>query len=249
MVHVVYRFTESVGPKPRPDYFSKRLALESFLQALAPARNEIAVTFLVDGPVTSGVRDMMHAAGEVREGAWGSNRASYAEQLRVMSRVSAELVWFAEDDYLYAPESLSVLATAVKEFPSVSWFALSGPTPLHRLELTKAQSIVPLPRSRRWTVGTTLSDASGRHWRRIDSTTSTFGGRPAAMRQALWVLRLCPWSGAAWDRTTCLAVQGATPYPWRHLLTDLRPDSTPRRHQALRVSWRLVSRVAVNWQP
>jgi hypothetical protein len=57
---------------------------------------------------------------------------------------------------------------------------------------------------------------------------------------------MCPWSGAAWDRTTCLALQGATPYPWRYLLSDLLPASTPPRHKTLRVAWRIATRLAVN---
>ena len=60
------------------------------------------------------------------------------------------------------------------------------------------------------------------------------------------LLRLVPWTGAAWDRTTCLALQGVTPYPWRHVLQDLVVPSTPRKHLVARVTWRGMSRVAVN---
>jgi len=152
----------------------------------------------------------MQTAKDVRRGHWRSNRASYAEQFREARRLPAQLIWFAEYDYLYAPDALVALVTAVRDLPQVSWFALSGSTPLHRLELLRAQSAVPLPPSKRWTSGLSRRDEFERHWLRIDSTTSTFGGRPGAIRRAYWLLRFCPWSGAAWDRTTCLAIQGAT---------------------------------------
>ncbi len=245
VVHVLYRYTESVGRKPRPRYFSKELALRSFVAALRPVRHDVVVTFLVDGGVPAEVDALMQGAGEVLHGHWNSNRASYAEQLRLATGLKAHLVWFAEDDYLYAPHALLALVTAVRELPRVSWFALSGPTPLERLELRRAQSAVPLPRSKRLRDGARVSDGSAQ-WRRIDSTTSTFGGRPQTIRRDLWLLRLCPWSGAAWDRTTCLALQGATPYPWRFLLRDLLPPSTPRRRRTARVVWRIVTRIAVN---
>jgi hypothetical protein len=243
---VLYRYTESLGSKPRPEYFSKMLALRSFVRAMAPVQDHVAVTFLVDGTVSDEVAALMAATGEVRRGHWCSNRASYAEQLRVARGLSAQLVWFAEDDYLYTHDSLASLVGAVRELPDVPWFALSGPTPLHRLELRRAQSAVPLPRPRHRDSEPSWRDPAGRPWRRIDSTTSTFGGRPGTIRRAYWLLRLCPWTGAAWDRTTCLAIQGATPYPWRHVLRDLLPASTPRRHRVLRVCWRVLTRVAVN---
>ena len=246
-LHVVYRYAQAVGDKVRPDYFSKKLALHSFLGALEVVGDQAQVTFLVDGAVDEDVAAMMRGAGEVRRGRWGSNRASYAEQLRVATTVDADLVWFAEDDYLYAEDALEALITASHDLPSVDWFALSGPTPMDRLELRRAQSEVPLPRSRHWAFGPApRRDHERRRWQRIDSTTSTFGGRPEAIRRAAWLLRLCPWTGAAWDRTTCLALQGATPYPWAHVLSDLAPPSMPRRGRAPRIAYKVVARVVVD---
>ena len=245
VIHAIYRYTDAENGKARPPYFSKELALTSFVQAVNAAADDVAVTFLVDGAVAPGMVDLMQSVGVLRNGTWSSNRASYAEQLRLARSADADLVWFAEDDYLYADDALVALASAVRAKPDVDWFALSGPTPLHRLELRHAQSAVTLPRSRRWP-SADPARVGQRGWRRIDSTTSTFGGRPSAVRSAFWLLRMCPWSGAAWDRTTCLALQGATPYPWRYLLSDLLPASTPARHKTLRVAWRIATRLAVN---
>ena len=200
------------------------------------------VTFLVDGRLENDVRALMESVGDITMGSWNSNRSSYMAQLRQARATRARLVWFAEDDYFYSRGSLSALAEAVRRFPDVDWFALTGPTPLQLLELRRAQSAVPLPAAAGWSTPET-----GHHgWRRIDSTTSTFGGRPRAIRRVAWLLRLCPWSGAAWDRTTCLAIQGALPYPWRYVFADLFPPSTPRRWLPLRLVWRVASRCAVN---
>ena len=246
-LHVIYRYAAAAGVKPRPAYFSKDLALTSFVRALTTlrARGETAlVTFLVDGPISDSTLNQMSAVGSVVRGTWGSNRRSYSEQIRLATTVTAELVWFAEDDYLYAEDALTALVAAVRAAPDADWFALSGPTPLERLELRKAQSRVRLPRSR---VAAPLPvHTDGHRFRRIDSTTSTFGGRPRAIARVSWLLHACPWSGAAWDRTTCLAIQGATPYPWRYVLSDLLPPSTPPQKRALRVAWRVLSRVGVN---
>ncbi len=243
-LHVIYRFSAAPNGKRRPSYFSQDLALTSFARAIEQVRADVRVTFLVDGHLPRTSADLMRTLGEVVVGAWGSNRASYRAQVKLMaSSVTADLVWFAEDDYLYQPHAFGSLIAAADATPEAAWFALSGPTPPRLLEARVAQGPVPYaPLSR---PGGVL-DVGGIGWRRIDSTTSSFGARTATARSQRLLLRLCPWSGAAWDRTTCLAVQGLTPYPWRYLLSDLLVPSTPPRHRSARIAWRLASRVVVN---
>ncbi len=244
-VHAVYRYAATENLKARPPYFAKGLALASFVRALERAGGEVSASFFVDGPLDEGTAEVMSAHGTVLAGRYGSNRASYRAALTLPRTLglAADVVWFAEDDYLYEPGSLTELARAAAEIPEASWFALSGPTPPVMLEMRIAQGpvrIEPLARP-----GGT-ADVGGTPWRRIDSTTSTFGGRTAAIVRDERLLRAVPYTGAAWDRTTCLAVQGITPYPWPHVLRDLVVPSTPREHRVARVSWRLATRVAIN---
>ena len=240
---VVYRYSAGGNRKLRPAWFSKELALASFLESVRACRAEVDVVFLVDGGASREVLDRMHAAGRVFVGTFGSARRSYLAQLHTVRSgvVDADLVWFAEDDYLYDVEALDVLARAARTLSGADYFALSGPTIVSRLECRHAQTEVDVPAPRE-----PLSTVAGRDWRRIASTTSTFGVRREAFAQDYRLLRLAPWSGAAWDRSTCLAVQGVRPYPWRSIHRDLVVASSPERHRAVRSVWKLGLRVAVN---
>jgi len=242
-IRVLYRYSPSQGAKPRPRYFSKELALASFVRAARIADTHVA--FLVDGGAPPSVLGLMELVGEVVVESHGSNRSSYRA---MVSRVHEEppvepLTWFAEDDYLYDPEALVALAHAAYEIPEATWFALSGPTPIQGLEMRRAQGPVMVPPLER---NGGIVRVGDRDWHRIDSTTSTFGGRTEQVVRDAHLLRSVPFTGAAWDRTTCLTVQGITPYPWPHVLDDLVVPSTPARHRTARVAWRLGSRVAVN---
>ena len=244
-VHVLYRYATSTNLKARPPYFSKELALTSFVRALEATDGRARVTFLTDGNLPDQVAALMNRAGRVVSGSYGSNRASYRATLSMAAELvgDSSLTWMAEDDYLYEPDSLSRLLDAADAIPEATWFAMSGPTPPVMLEMRKAQGPVhldPLPRSGG------VVDVAGSPWRRIESTTSSFGGRTDRVLADVGLLRVVPYTGAAWDRTTCLTVQGVTPYPWAHVFSDLVVPSTPREHKIARVAWRVTSRVAIN---
>jgi hypothetical protein len=211
-VRVVYRYAAGGNFKARPPYFSKELALASFVRACRAAEGRAHVTFLVDGDLPPHVGGTMDAAGEVVRGAFGSNRESYRHAMTLARSmpVREPLLWFAEDDYLYEPGSLVSLLAAADAVPEASWFALSGPTPPVMLEMRRAQGPVRVPPLAR---PGGVADVEGRAWHRIDSTTSTFGGRTSVVARDERLMRAVPFTGAAWDRTTCLTVQGHHPLP------------------------------------
>jgi hypothetical protein len=70
--------------------------------------------------------------------------------------------------------------------------------------------------------------------------------RREALRQDERLLWLCPWSGCAWDHTSCLVAQGYRPYPWRHLFADLIVPSTPPNQRLRRAAVKVIMRVVVN---
>lgn len=244
-LRVVYRYHAGNNDKQRPSYFSKSLALASFLRAIEPVRGVSQVLWLVDGPLPGDVERVMAAHGDIVRGCFGSNRQSYLHAVQVprQQKWDTGLVWFSEDDYLYAADAFTQLLRAARHAPALSWFAMYGPTVSSQLESPRAQGPVRLK-----AVDAAVSDFAidDTHWGRIDSTTSTFGGWAQAVRADERILRLCPWSGAAWDRTTCLAVQGVTPYPWRHVLAELVVPSTPRRSRHLRATLKIGMRLLVN---
>jgi hypothetical protein len=244
-VRVLYRYAASANLKARPPYFSKELAVASFVRAIRSTDGRARATFVVDGSIEDSLLDVMSSAGDVVRGSYGSNRASYGATVSMAGGLCAgeDLTWFAEDDYLYEADSLAGLLAAADAIPEAGWFAMSGPTPPVMLEMRRAQGPVDVPPLAR---PGGVVEVGGRPWHRIDSTTSTFGGRTSRVVHDARLLRAVPWTGAAWDRTTCLAVQGVTPYPWAHVLDDLVVPSTPARMRALRVAWRITGRVAVN---
>jgi hypothetical protein len=254
-LRVIYRFYAGENAKPRPSCYSKRLALVSFLRAFEALGDTGCVVFLCDGGLPEeDILHVMQQAGEVVCTDSGSSRSSYLAALKMPRKCGwqEDIFWFAEDDYLYTPEALLQLIHAVNAVPEADYFALHGSVadevePVHQLyvrgECATAQPPVwvePLHRPG----GRVRLD--GRLWRRLDSTASTFGMRREALRQDERLLRLCPWSGCAWDHTSCLVAQGYEPYPWRHLFADLIVPSTPRNQRLRRAAVKIVMRVIVN---
>ena len=222
-LHVVYRSHGGENRKARPDYYSKRLALTSFLRALEAVPGRADVLFLNDGPIPAERLALMRPAGEVVAVRGGSNRRSYRAAVALAAsrwQDRTDLVWFAEDDYLYAPDALARLLAAADRIDGADYLSMYG-----RLALDPAS-----PRSRsRFRAADRAADApeaveiDGTRWYRAGSTTSTFGVRGDVLAQDARLLRTMPFTGGAWDHATCLTVQGRAPYTWDELRTDLLP--------------------------
>ena len=124
-LHVVYRSTGGENPKARPAYYSKLGSLRSLLRNVGTqreARGELA--FLDDGPVPDDrLEAIMASAGTVVETA--APRAAgrlYRRAIEEPQRrgwPDEDLVYLAEDDYLYRREALPALAAAAHELPAV----------------------------------------------------------------------------------------------------------------------------------
>ena len=198
-MYVIYRFYAGENQKGRPPYYSKRLALASFVRAVRQTP-DLKVIFLHDGPVPEDIRQVMAATGELLPVMGGSNRRSYirAVQLpRLLGWDADSFVFFSEDDYLYLPDALSQLQVAVDTYRQIDYFTTYT---IHRLEHDAL-----------------LGEIDGLGWEQILSTTSTFGGRVRVVKEDERLLTLCPYSGGAWDYATCLAYQGERPYEWADL--------------------------------
>lgn len=203
-----YRTSAAGNAKPRPHWFSRRVALRSFL--LAADRIGAEVVVVADGGLPAELRDLV--PGEVVEVRGGSAAKGFRRLLDVAD-VGTGLVWFAEDDHLYRPEALAAVHEALQALPHAdyasvytpdnsAWHARSPSQPAHRGP------------QQRWQVG-------DRVWQRTWDSVSSFGLRAEALRQDRALLRLCSRCGGPWDHACVLAVQGQQPYPWRALHTDL----------------------------
>ncbi len=128
-VRIVYRSHAGENAKNRPGYYSKHIALLSLLRS-ADGLRDPEIVFLNDGPIPGARGALMAERGEVVTIAAGSNRASYraavAREAAGAGEAGPELVWFAEDDYLYRPEELPALVAGAATVSDADYFSLYG---------------------------------------------------------------------------------------------------------------------------
>ena len=234
MLHIVSRSYAGENKKGRPDYYSKRLSLISLIRAfqqLEPGTAELI--FINDGPIPENRLGLMKSAGEVvmrsRLGMQGSLRA-ILELPIVRSWPKDDLVWFAEDDYLYKPRAFVDLLAATRTFPQASYFGLYALMGMREPNGTAFQDVDRLPRG--WS-DSDVTLVNGHPWRRALSTTSTFGVRVQALVEDYPMMKRAMYTGGAYDHTTSLMYQGFLPYPAKSLVKTLldkkRGGAFPRR--------------------
>ena len=109
-LHTIYRTTGSENRKARPEWYSKSLAVESYLGSLGAVGDAGDLVFVVDGPMADTELVRLRRAGEVVQLDGVGNSSSYRWALDIVyerpSWADDELVYFAEDDYLYPPGAL-----------------------------------------------------------------------------------------------------------------------------------------------
>jgi hypothetical protein len=222
VLHIVSRSYAGENKKGRPEYYSKRLSLLSLIQAfqqLKPGTAELI--FLNDGPIPDDRLELMKASGEVvtrsRLGLRGSQRAML-DLPSERSWPEDDLMWSAEDDYLYKPRAFVDLLAAAEAFPQASYFALYALIGEREPNGAQFEDVARIPGG--WSESE-VKLINGHPWRRALSTTSTFGARVKALVEDYPIMKRAMYSGGAWDHTTCLMYQGFIPYPLKSLLHNL----------------------------
>jgi hypothetical protein len=241
---VFYRVTRSGNGKPRPAWFSPRLALRSFLDALDRSGAANRFVTVADGGVPDDLADLLTARGEVVPVHGGSAPKSFRRLLDVARSVRGDgLVWFAEDDYLYRPDAVAALLEAADALPQADLFGVYTPDNAAWHADHRSQPGRRGP-EQSWQVG-------DRTWRRAWDSTSTFGLRARALREDAWLLRLCSRCGGPWDNTCVTAVQGVPPYAWRALYADLylRPSRASAGRGLSRPALRAAANLAALARP
>jgi hypothetical protein len=227
VLHIISRSYAGENKKGRPDYYSKRLSLISLIQAfqqLKPGTAELI--FINDGPIPEDRLTLMKASGEVlmrsKLGMRGSLQA-ILELPTLRPWPEDDLVWFAEDDYLYQPNAFVDLLAAVEAFPQATYFGLYALIGMRQPNGTLFDDVLRMPRG--WS-DSEVTLVNGHPWRRALSTTSTFGARVKALREDHMIMKRAMYSGGAYDHSTCLMYQGFMPYPAKSLLQSLRDGAT-----------------------
>jgi hypothetical protein len=219
VLRLVYRSYGGENWKNRPAFYTKRLALLSFVRAVEAAGSEVEVLFLNDGPVPGEILAIQRPVGQVVELPRVGMRSSYVQGLRAPATfgwADDDLVWFSEDDYLYQANAFTQLVAAAKALPEADYFALYG---FVYGQLPDAKMPVR-PRGWRQTVAGTVD---GVRWVRILSTASSFGGRAGAIKADFGIFRFCmvPHKTMYRDHDTCVVVQGYQPHPYPDLLRSV----------------------------
>lgn len=232
-----YRVTARDNGKPRPPWFSKRLALRSFLDACDRVGGDVRLVTVADGGVPDELADLLTARGEVVPVQGGSAPRSFRRLLSLARSTTGDgLVWFAEDDHLYLPDALTALLAAADAVPSADLFSLYTPdnTAWHAGHASQPGRRGPQ----------TSVQVDGRRWRRTWDSTSTFGLRAGVLREDARLLSLCSRTGGPWDNTCVTTLQGLPAYAWGALHADLH--LRPSRASAGRVVSRPLLRATAN---
>lgn len=221
-LHLVYRLYGGENVKGRPDFYSKRTCLASFLRAAEVA--DCQVVALADGPIPDELRAMVGSQGRVIDVPGGpvGMRGSYLAALRLPDRMGwsdDDLVYFCEDDYLHDPQALVALKNAAVAIPAAGYFALYASTPRHPAFGQGVAFSAPADWIERPAV-----EVDGRRWVNVPSTASTFGARVGTLRQDLGIFRqgMIPYRTRLLDHETCVVVQGRMPYTAGELVLGLK---------------------------
>ncbi|ADP78712.1 hypothetical protein FraEuI1c_0634 [Pseudofrankia inefficax] len=238
-LYVVCRSVGSENAKNRPDFYSKTIALASLLRSVENVGIPTRVVFANDGPIPPDRLAMMASAGEMLPIRCGTNRSSYRLMLclpRARGWAPDDLVWFAEDDYLYTADALSAVVAAAEKLPEADYFTIYSRLRFGTDATRRNPTYSPLDRAD----GDGDAVEIGRvRWYRAVSSTSTFGAWVHTIVADERLLRSAPFVGGAFDHATCLAYQGYRPFGLGQLSGE---PVEPGEHPALK---RVARRVAL----
>lgn len=174
MLHIFYRSCSYENDRPRPHFYSKALCLQSCLQALDRVP-DASFTLVNNGSIQQDLYKLAKPyAQKIVELPNVSVADSFIALLQETTRCNpSELIYFAEDDYLYLPDALVKLVECYQEISSDYITLFDDP-----LRYKLSDDVPPdLP-----LCDHAIYVSQSHHWRCIESTTHTFGGRA----QTIW---------------------------------------------------------------
>ena len=237
--HTIYRATHSENTKPRPRGYDGLTCLRSFLRARAACRHEGERLFLNNGPMPPDQIAAMQSAGTIvaREGLDAQESFSAGIDLALeRGWADEDLVYFAEDDYLFRREAFAGLCHATEQLPTGAYLApyatighrMPNGEPLHDGMRRPRVSEEP------------LVEAGGVTWRRGLSHTGSFAVRVGTLRADRRIHSIAPRCGGGWDHALSLAYQGIAPFGPAALAEPMRLRGVALERRVKAVVWRTV---------
>lgn len=248
-LHLVYRSYGGENTKNRPHYYSKALALASFARAAAEV-GSADVVFLNNGPIEDDYLPLMKAVGRVVDVADEplGVQESFRFALTMPEREgwsTDDVVSYNEDDYLFHSHAFQALADAVRDLPTVPYFAFHGRLPRPGESAEEARQRYELPDD--WTPQPDLV-SHDRVWTNVASTTGTFAARIGTLQEDLPIFYQCmrPFRTRYLDHEICLLYQGCVPYRGKQLLLGLPQDFDRSARGVVRTAILVPYRFALN---
>jgi hypothetical protein len=244
LLRLVYRAYGGQNMKNRPPFFSKKLGLQSFLQAATETGDQSEILFVNDGPMPEELLELMRPHGKILQLPGVGMRRSYVFGLQLPQRMNwpdDDVVWYSEDDYLYRPDAFTRLLAAAKAMPQAEYFALYGGFSPE----SAPEEGLHFPRQ--WSAPPPVT-VDGQEWRRLISTASTFGGRAKALREDYGIFRFCmvPHRTMYRDHDTAVSIQGFEPHAYGPLLRQLAGLGGGSLNDRLRGAWLAPFLLATN---
>lgn len=207
--HLVCRSSPGENSTGRPSFYSKDVALASLLGAAAqlPPGDRI---FVNDGVLPDPRASRVAASGEIIELCGVGNARSYRACVAMVEYRKwddDDIVYFAEDDYLYLDDAFVRLREAVEALPEVAYFSLYDHPAYHR---KRSQRLFIARRPAR-----TVRDLT---WRAVRSTCMTYAARVGALRSDSWVHYVCCRGAMPLDYAMWSILEGAGGFPLHRLL-------------------------------
>jgi hypothetical protein len=241
---VIYRTYDGENPRPRLPYYSKLVAFQSFLLSFRriPSRRLIIAINSPTMPAELETLAERHA-DDVRFITTPGKKQSYATALDWVDEADPrDLVYLAEDDYLYLPSAFEQLVEAAERFPDVEYFTLYD----HLDRYTRSDNA-------RFGRSEFVRIAGDRHWHVVESTCSTYAGRASALARDRFLMQLLCRTGRIRDRLGWYLTQGIGPFFWkwpkRRLVSPIPSLATHMEHTAMapHIDWEAVAaRVAAD---
>ncbi|WP_428235437.1 hypothetical protein [Gracilimonas sp.] len=210
-IHFIYRSAPGDSKsEARPVYFDKKHCLISFIHSVQalPDKNRGDLIFLNDGNIDSSIIEIMETVNssiETLEGVGNSPSLRFAHHLVLKSNWPEEdLVYFAEDDYLYRNEAFQYMLHAAEDISEAHYFTLYDHPDRYTRNDDVNDGLSKILKSR------------DLHWRTVESTCQSYGVRLQSFKKDWWIHKIGTSLGTPRGREMFRAVQGIGKYFWKY---------------------------------